>query len=119
MISNYSSFLNAFYYTLRPTIHIDPVAGITGKHVARTMKRGKLRVHEVRDPLSTWKLSPDEIGGLRARSFAELVEAVNTSLADPTCCRDAAASFVARYITEAYGQTRERIAAYLRDWAGA
>jgi hypothetical protein len=116
MLSNYSSFLNAFYYTLRPTVHIDPVAGIRGKHVTRTMKRGKLLMHEVADPMSTWKLSPDEIGGLRATSFAELLAAVDTTLADPDCCREQANAFVARHITAADGQTRERIGQYLRAW---
>ncbi|MEM6295422.1 MAG: hypothetical protein AAGA54_29380 [Myxococcota bacterium] len=116
MISNYSSFLNAFYYTQRPSIHIDPVSGISGQHVTRTMKRGKLRVRSVRDPLSTWKLSPDEIGGLRATSFEELLAAIDLSLADPTCCQERSARFVARYITNPDGHTRERIGRALAAW---
>ena len=118
MMSNYSSFLNAFYYTGRPTIHIDPTAGISGGHVARVMKRGRLRLREVEDPLSTWKLSPDDIGGLRAKSFDELLAAVDRSLADPTCCRELAQSFIARHITQADGTTCARIGRYLQEWAG-
>lgn len=119
MISNYSSFLNAFYYTQRPTIHIDPVAGIGGQHVTRMMKRGKLRIRKVADPMSTWKLSPDDIGGLRARSFEELLGAIDTAMADPDCCRGLAQEFVGRHISHADGTTRERIARYLQQWVAA
>ncbi len=116
MISNYSSFLNAFYYTGRPSIHIDPMAGITGSHVHRQMKRGKLRVKKVSDPMATWKLSPDDIGGLRARSFDELVSSIDTAMGDPACCKELSAAFIARHVSGENGATRHRIAEHLRRW---
>ncbi len=118
MISNYSSFLNAFYYTGRPSIHIDPMAGITGTHVFREMKRGKLRVKKVSDPLATWKLSPDDIGGLRAQSFDELLSRIDTAMADPACCKELSAGFIARHVSQENGATRQRIAEHLRQWVG-
>lgn len=118
MISNYSSFLNAFYYTRRPSVHIDPVTGIAGAHFTRVWKRGKLRVRKVSDPLSTWKLSPDDIGGLRACSFEELLEAVTRAVRDPQCCLDRTQAYLARHISDASGETRKGIAEYLRRWAG-
>ena len=114
MISNYSSFLNAFYYTRRPTVHIDPVTGIAGAHFTRVWKRGKLRKRKVSDPLSTWKLSPDDIGGLRATSFDELLAAVTTAVKEPGCCRERADAFIARHICDEGGDTRKGIAEYLR-----
>lgn len=116
MISNYSSFLNAFYYTRRPSIHIDPVTGATGSHVTRFWKRGKLRTRKVSDPWSTWKLGPDDIGGLRVRSFDELLEAVATAVRDPQCCQERTEAFLARHITEEGGETRKGIAEYLLQW---
>lgn len=116
MISNYSSFLNAFYYTGRPTIHIDPMAGITGAHVFRQMKRGKLRVKKVSDPLATWKLSPDDIGGLRAQSFDELLSAVDTAMGSPSSCKELSAAFIGRHVSGENGATRQRITEHLRQW---
>jgi len=116
MISNYSSFLNAFYYTGRPSIHIDPVAGITGAHVFRQMKRGKLRVKKVSDPLATWKLSPDDIGGLRAQSFDQLLSAIDTALENPSCCKELSAAFTTRHVTNEDGSTRRRMTEHLRRW---
>jgi hypothetical protein len=117
LISNYSSLLNAYYYTRKPTIHIDPIAH-AGPNFRRDLRWGALRTKKVQDPLASWKLSPDDIGGLRVRSFPELLAAVSQSLAEPACCSAAAQAFVARHITQADGRSCERIANALTSWLG-
>jgi hypothetical protein len=118
LISNYSSLLNAFYYTGKPSVHIDPIA-LAGPNYQRVLRWGTLWRRKVQDPLSSWKVAPDDIGGLRARSFDELLAGVTRSLAEPGCCRETAASFVRRHISHADGQSCERIAASLREWVAS
>jgi hypothetical protein len=115
-ISNYSSLLNAFYYTERPSIHIDPHDAGAGSLQTYKMVMGlpiKLTVDCAED---VWKLPPDQHGGLRAQSFDQLLAHVDTALADPGCCAEQARTFVARYVTEANGQSCQRTADTLRDW---
>lgn len=115
LISNYSSLLNAFYYTGKPSVHIDPIA-LEGPNYRRVLRWGTMWRRKVQDPLETWKVSPDDIGGLRARSFDELIAGVTRSLAEPDCCSETAAAFVRRHISHADGQSCERISASLRAW---
>jgi hypothetical protein len=118
LVTNYSSLANPFYYTGKPTVHIDP-SGTPDDYVYRRATVGKV-VEEQRQPSSgIWKLSPEEHGGLRARSFAELIEHVDCALDKPACCQIKAGDFVNRYITSADGHTCERIARVLRDWIRA
>lgn len=112
MISNYSSILNAFYCTGRPSLHIDP-ADAGGDLFLRKWKGGRLRKTRIKDPSQLWKLHPDEIGGLRCRSFDELLQSIDRALAEPTLCEAASASFLERYISSASGRSCERIAEYL------
>ncbi len=116
MISNYSSFLNAFYHTRKPTIHIDPSARDGRPNYRRELLWGKLRVKKVEDPLATWKLPASEVGGLIARDFDELLAAVDLSLAQPSCCADLAREFNQRHVSAADGRTCERVADYLSAW---
>ncbi|MBN1611177.1 MAG: hypothetical protein JW940_31380 [Polyangiaceae bacterium] len=118
LVSNYSSFLNAFYHTRRPSVHIDPVDIQSHTYVQRILAKGTLLSCHVSDPAAQWKLAPDQIGGLRARSFAELCASVDRALDEPDCCREASAAFCARYIKNADGQTRARIADLIRQWTG-
>ena len=115
MISNYSSFLNAYYHTGKPSLHIDPVAR-GSQNYRRDWRWGRLRVKKVADPLSSWKLAPDDVGGLVAHDFEQLLAGVDRALDDPECCADAAAAFNRRHVTGADGRTCERIARELRDW---
>lgn len=115
LISNYSSLLNAFYYTGKPSVHIDPIAP-DGPNYQRVLRFGTLWRRKVQDPLSSWKVSPDDIGGLRASSFDQLLAAVSRALAEPECCTELAAAFVRRHIAHADGQSCERIATQLRQW---
>jgi hypothetical protein len=115
LISNYSSLLNAFYYTGKPSIHIDPIAH-EGPNYRRDLRWGTLRTKKLEDPLESWKLSPDDIGGLRVGSFSELLAAVSQGLSDPSCCSATAQAFVERHITLADGSSCERICDRLRRW---
>jgi hypothetical protein len=115
MISNYSSFLNAYYHTGKPSLHIDPVAR-GSQNYRRDWRWGRLRVKKVADPLSSWKLAPDDVGGLVAHDFEQLLAGVDRALDDPGCCADASAAFNRRHVTGADGRTCERIARELRDW---
>lgn len=115
LVSNYSSLLNAFYYTGKPSVHIDPIAQ-AGPNYQRVLRWGTLWRRKVQDPLSSWKVSPDDVGGLRARSFDELLAGVTRGLAEPGCCSEAAATFIERHISRADGRSCERIAAALRQW---
>lgn len=118
LVSNYSSLLNAFYYTRRPSVHIDPVDAAAGEYVRRTLRGGKLRTTRVQgSPTQQWKLSPDEIGGLRASSFDELCAAIEQGLADDHCCEQQAADFCHRYIEQADGQTCDRFRRLLESWS--
>jgi hypothetical protein len=117
MVSNYSSLLNAFYYTGRPTVHIDPFDATAKSFVHRAVRNGKLRkmcVHH--DAAQQWKLDPGEIGGLRASSFDELFSAVERALGDERCCEQRAADFCLRYIFAADGRTRQRFRVMLERW---
>jgi len=115
LISNYSSLLNAFYYTGKPSIHIDPIAH-GGPNYRRDLRWGTLRTKKLSDPLASWKLSPDDIGGLRVGNFDELLAAVSQGLGDPACCSAAAHAFTERHITLADGASCERIRRVLQSW---
>lgn len=116
MISNYSSILNGFYHTQKPTLHVDPADVQSKPQYYRRWKSGRLQKVRVSDPASVWKLDPDENGGLRVRSFDELLEGVELALADPSCCRERARAFCERYISAADGSTCDRVARMLRAW---
>lgn len=116
MISNYSSFLNAFYHTGKPSIHIDPIARGDAQNYRRDLKWGRLWTRKMADPMASWKLPPDDVGGLIAHDFSELLSALSLCLAEPGCCTDLARDFGRRHITQPDGRTCARITTYLRDW---
>lgn len=119
MLSNYSSFLNAFYHTGKASVHIHPVAPQGHANYRRELRWGRLRVKKVDDAMASWKLPPTEVGGLIAHSFEELLAAVNRCLDEPTCCSELARSFNERHVTRADGATCQRITSYLQQWVGA
>jgi CDP-glycerol glycerophosphotransferase (TagB/SpsB family) len=117
MISNYSSLLNAWYYTQKPSLHVDPRSA--GAQYYRRMKRGRLRKERIEDADAQWKLDLDQLGGLCAHDFDELLAQLDVALDDPACCVAAARSFCARYVTEVDGRSCERVAAVLRRLCAA
>lgn len=118
MISNYSSFLNAYYHTGKPSLHIDPLAPGSPSY-RRDWRWGRLRLKKVADPLADWKLSPDDVGGLVAHDFEQLLAGVDRTLDEPGCCAALAAAFNQRHVTGADGRTCERITQELRAWIAA
>ena len=115
-ISNYSSILNGYYHTGRPSIHIDPHDASASEQVTCRMFCGVPVPCTVTSPDQIWKLPPEEHGGLRARSFDELLAQVDRALAEPDCCRSQAAAFIARYVTRADGHSAARTAHFLERW---
>jgi hypothetical protein len=118
-VSNYSSLLNAFYYTERPSIHVDPHAGADAGRVTYRMVMGMPIPRRVTASETPWKLPPSENGGLQAQSFEELLAQLERALADPACCRERSRAFVDKYIHAADGRTCERIRCYLERWIDA
>ncbi len=117
LVTNYSSLANAFYCTGKPTIHID-TSGTPDDYVYRRPHRGAI-VEEHHDaPSGIWKLPPEEHGGLRARSFEELLGQIDHALREPTCCQARADDFVSKYLTAADGHTCDRMAKVLLEWSG-
>jgi len=117
LISNFSSILNPFYYTGRPSLHIYPVAPQQEFFIQRTWKRGKVRERKVPSSDFIWKLDPEENGGILARSFAQLLEAMETAVRDPDCCREKARIFVQKHMAPSGGSICPRIAEVLSDLA--
>ncbi len=119
MISNYSSFLNAFYHTGKPSIHIDPVARDGGTNYRRHLRFGRLWVKKVADPMASWKLPPSDVGGLVAHDFGELCACVDRALDDPLVCQALSRDFNQRHVTLPDGRTAERVARQLMEWLAA
>ncbi|MBU0552867.1 CDP-glycerol glycerophosphotransferase family protein [Myxococcota bacterium] len=117
MVSNYSSILNYFYATQRPSIHVYPVASASEAFLWRTWKRGKVRIEAVPSADYVWKLPPEEHGGLLARDFEGLIQAIYQGLDDPGCSVEAAARFMTRHMAPVDGRTSARIATALRHFA--
>jgi len=115
LISNYSSLLNAFYYTERATLHIDP-RGPGQDTYYRKLKFGRVWKWKSRDPRATWKFEPTDIGGLRVDTFEGLLDGIDQALTAPDCCVSASRSYVARHITQCDGATRERMRNWLQAW---
>jgi hypothetical protein len=120
MISNFSSILNYFYATGRPSIHIYPVDPAHATTV-RMFRRGKVRRVKLERSRADfiWKLAPEENGGLLARSFEDMLAAIDTAAADPGCCREASARFLERHMWPADGQACDRIIAALEELAAS
>ena len=116
-ISNFSSILNYFYVTGRPSIHIHPVTDET-KFTWRRYKGGRLVEKEVDSPEFIWKLPLAENGGMTARSYRELRDQVVAALDEPDCCKDRAERFLSKYFTGVDGMTCNRVAEALRTFAG-
>lgn len=117
MVSNYSSILNYFYATGRPSIHVYPVGSSSEAFLWRTWKRGKVRVRKVPSADYVWKLPPEENGGIMVKSFEELLDALGRSLDDPSCCSERSRLFIEKHMEPADGRRCEAIAAALLELA--
>lgn len=115
-ISNYSSILNGYYFTQKPSIHIDPHDASATQQRTYKMFLGRPFARRVQRPDQLWKLDPDQHGGLRARSFDELLAHIDTALGAPDCCAERSRSFIERYVRQADGSSCARTASFLRRW---
>jgi len=117
MISNFSSILNYFYATFRPSIHVYPVASAEESFLWRTWKGGKVRTTAVENAKYVWKFPPEDNGGLLVRSLAELKAALVQADGDPACCAEKSAEFIRNSMAPVDGKTCSRIAAELLSLA--
>ncbi len=115
LISNYSSILNYFYATGRPSLHVYPVASENEEFIWRTWQGRKMQVKRVSSAKYIWKLAPEENGGLMARSFEELIDGVRTAASNPECCRERSTDFIAKHMAPTDGQVCTRIEAAIME----
>jgi hypothetical protein len=113
MISNFSSLLNPFYCTGRPSIHLYPVVPGRDAYPLRVLKRGRIRTAKMERPDRLWKLPPEENGGI----LVELLEASSLVSGTPDICRERSRDFLRKHMAPVDGQTCERIAVALRELA--
>lgn len=119
IISNFSSILNYYYATGKPSIHVYPVAAAGEAFLWRRWRRGRVRTTKVPSADYVWKLPPEENGGLLVRSFEEMLAALDRVLEEPDCCRKASAGFIERHMAPVDGRTRERICRAILELCGS
>ena len=117
LVSNFSSILNLYYATLRPSVHVYPVRHADEAFMDRQYTVFGVRQKEVESARFMWKLPPEDNGGLLARDFDALLEAVDRGLDEPDCCRERAQAFLDRHMLGADGRAAERAWGALRDVA--
>ena len=109
MISNFSSILNYYYATGKPSIHVYPVSSSSEAFLWRTWRRGKVHIKKVPSAEYVWKLPPEENGGLMVKTLQELLVAIDRALDAPGCCVDASGTYVDRHMEPVDGNTCKRI----------
>ncbi|MCD6500283.1 MAG: hypothetical protein J7M25_18460 [Deltaproteobacteria bacterium] len=113
MISNYSSFINFFYPTERPSIHIFPVIETEDGYQMHQYRRGKVRPWNVSHNDPFWMIPPEDTGGLVVHDEPELMAALDRALAEPDCCQQTSRSWIDRYVEGMDKTTCARIEAAL------
>ena len=108
MVTNYSSFANAWYYTERPCLHIVPPEAGEGLAMRQWSSKG-VSAESVVSRDAFWKHPPEDVGGLRAHTFEQLLEQVDQALEDPSCCGAIARDYISRHIHGMNGRTCRRI----------
>jgi hypothetical protein len=83
LVSDYSSILNYWYYTGKPSVHLLPSDVSTFRYQEGRSTPTK----------SFWKVDPQDVGGLIGGPSTIL-----DALADPDCCKLKAASFIERHM---------------------
>lgn len=115
MVTNLSSFVTYVYPSGRPSLHIVPPAR-TDVRFAQ-VKRGKLR--ERRDATAEpWMIDPLDNGGLSASTHDEVLAGIRRMLREPDCCRERAASWLARHVADVDGNACARMTDMLCALAG-
>ena len=116
MVSNYSSIINRFYITGRPSIHIYPFRK-EEKGTVRKKLEGmeKQKESTVPNQAFEWKFPPEMIGGLQVRSMEELKENLAYSIKKPNCCRESSREFLKEHMGGVGGGKCKRIERVLQD----
>jgi hypothetical protein len=115
LVTNFSSIANLFYATGRPTIHVYPVKSEDEAFTWRTFHSKGATTRTVPSAKYVWKFPPERNGGLLARSFDEMLEALDRALEEPSCCSERATDFLRDHMMGADGLVRERIWDALRE----
>ncbi len=119
LVTNFSSIANLFYATLRPTVHVYPVASGDDAFLDRRYTVLGVREEEVESAQFVWKLPPEDHGGLLARDFDEMIAGIDRGLDEPACCRARAQDFLDRHLLGADGHAAERAWATMQDVAAS
>lgn len=115
LVTNFSSIANLFYATLRPTVHVYPVASADEAFMDRRYTVFGVRERTVESARFVWKLPPEDNGGLLARGFDEMMAQIDRALDEPACCRDRAQAFLDRHMLGADGDNAGRAWSALRE----
>lgn len=136
MVSNYSSILNRFYITGKPTIHVYPDSpnpdtrnaddsgdritsdgnGISCEQKEKNDQKvwrklgddGSLVEEIITDLPDTWKFPAEWNGGIMVYTLEELKVSLKNAIEEPDCCLKRSREFIADGITGADGHTCER-----------
>lgn len=119
LVTNMSSIANLFYATLRPTIHVFPVADEAAPFQRRRLWFGRVQTQDKGTARDIWKMSPENNGGMLARSQRELLAQLDRALEDPDCCADRAREFLDQYMLSADGRSCDRLRAVITELAHA
>jgi len=103
MVSNYSSILNRFYITAKPSIHIYPF-----KKEEKIFVWKRDNIEKASKENHIWKYPPEMNGGLVVNSFEELKSAITKALDEPDCCREKSKRFCEQHITGVDGHSCQR-----------
>ncbi|MEP0547241.1 MAG: CDP-glycerol glycerophosphotransferase family protein [Rhodothermales bacterium] len=115
LVTNFSSIANLFYATLRPTVHVYPVASADEAFMERQYTVFGVREKPVESARFIWKLPPEDNGGLLAHDFDEMMTQIDRGLDEPDCCRDRAQDFLDRHMLGADGGNAERAWAVMQE----
>jgi len=116
-VSDYSSILNRFYVTGKPSIHLYRGED-DGPVVTRKVQDGSVVEEEVDEGINPWRYDPDDHGGLKVSSLEELKAAIVKAIAEPRCCSDSSKAWLERNVFQVDGHTCERIEKVLRGMCG-
>jgi len=115
MVSNYSSIINRFYITGKPSIHIHPFGKGEQSTMVRKLKGdGTFVEEEAPEQAFQWKFPPEMIGGLLVHTMEGLKEKLAYALANPDCCREKSREFLEEHMGGTGGGKCEFIETVLR-----
>jgi hypothetical protein len=117
LMTNYSSIVNLYYATGKPSIHIYPVKSEDEIFQWRQFTLMGMKTKSVDSVRYIWKFDPADNGGLLVRSYEELIKSIETALEEPDCCKQKSEAFLKKHMLGADGKNRERLYKYLLDFA--